>query len=419
VTEPPLGYFKLLAYGGLGLPLAFAALPLFVHIVPFYSAYMSLALLGVVLLGLRVFDAVIDPVIGQLFDRFPHPRVLIALALPLLGIGWVALFHPPASGPVVPWLIATLLLTTLGYSLATVVHTSWGARLHPDPHQRTRAFAAREGAGLIGVVIAAALPLWLAATLAPGLQKMAWIFIPLLVILGGLTLIAAPGLHGAAPKILPRHLLRPFANPAFARFVPGFLLNGVAAALPATLVIFFIDDVLHLHAYSGLFLGLYFVSGAAGLPLWVALARRIGTLDAWMLSMLLAVLTFAGAFWLGDGALVGFGVVCIASGLALGADLALPSALVAAYIDRDADPQPGAYYGMMSFFTKFTLALAAGLALPLLQAAGYHPGAASTTALSASYALLPCLLKIAALLWFVRYRPALRSASFKQGVAPC
>jgi Na+/melibiose symporter and related transporters len=171
VTEPPLGYFKLLAYGGLGLPLAFAALPLFVHIVPFYSAYMSLALLGVVLLGLRVFDAVIDPVIGQLFDRFPHPRVLIALALPLLGIGWVALFHPPVGGPVVPWLIATLLLTTLGYSLATVVHTSWGARLHPDPHQRTRAFAAREGAGLIGVVIAAALPLWLAATLAPGLQK--------------------------------------------------------------------------------------------------------------------------------------------------------------------------------------------------------------------------------------------------------
>jgi Na+/melibiose symporter and related transporters len=115
----------------------------------------------------------------------------------------------------------------------------------------------------------------------------------------------------------------------------------------------------------------------------------------------------------------GFGVVCIASGLALGADLALPSALVAAYIDHDADPQPGAYYGMMSFFTKFTLALAAGLALPLLQAAGYHPGAASTTALSASYALLPCLLKIAALLWFVRYRPVLRSASFKQGVAPC
>jgi GPH family glycoside/pentoside/hexuronide:cation symporter len=416
---PALNRLQLFAYGGLGLPLAFAALPMFVHIVPFYSAYLSLGMLGAILLGLRIFDAVIDPVIGLLFDRFPRPRLMIAFALPPLAIGWVALFHPPATGSVVPWLIATLLLTTVGYSLATVVHTTWGARIHPELHQRARAFAAREGSGLIGVIIAAALPLWLAPDLASGLQKMAYVFVPLLIVLGVYTLVASPGMHGATPAVLPRHLLRPFANPAFAHFVPGFLLNGVAAALPATLVIFFIDDVLHLHAWSGLFLGLYFISGAAGLPLWVALARRIGTLDAWLCSMLLAVLTFAGAYWLGSGALIGFAVVCIASGLALGADLALPSALVAGYIDDDAQPQPGAYYGLMSFFTKLTLALAAGLALPLLQLAGYHPGDNQTAALSASYALLPCALKIAALLWFKFYRPVSQAVLPKEGVTPC
>ena len=51
------------------------------------------------------------------------------------------------------------------------------------------------------------------------------------------------------------------------------------------------------------------------------------------------------------------------------------------------------------------LALAAGLALPVLEALGYAPGAHDATALTAlafAYAVLPCLLKLvaAALLLF-------------------
>jgi Na+/melibiose symporter-like transporter len=409
----PLARYPILAYAGLGLPLAFAALPLYVHLAPFYSSQLSLALLGVILLGLRAFDAVIDPLLGALFDRFPHPRRLILVSLPMLGLGWVGLFNPPSQG-VVPWLIATLALTTVGYSLASVVHNTWGSRIHPAAHERTRLFAAREGFGLVGVVLAAALPLLLSSDLASGLQAMSWIFLMLLAVFAGWTLLDAPAMRAGLVAMPLRNFLRPFANPSFARFVPGYLLNGVAAALPATLVIFFIDDVLQLKAWGGLFLALYFVSGALGLPLWVALARRIGKLEAWLASMLLAVVTFAGAFWLGSGDLVGFALVCVASGLALGADLALPPALVADYIDADEQPLPGAYYGLLGFFAKFTLALAAGLALPLLDAFGYQPGGNQTAALSATYALLPCLLKIAAFGWFWAWRPRLNS-----GVCPC
>jgi Na+/melibiose symporter-like transporter len=211
-----------------------------------------------------------------------------------------------------------------------------------------------------------------------------------------------------------RQMLRPLTNPAFVRFVPGYLLNGVAAALPATLVIFFIDDVLKLAAHSGLFLVIYFLSGALGLPLWVRLAKRIGTLDAWLVSMGLSIAAFIGAFWLGEGDLAGYALVCAASGLALGADLALPPALVADLIDRDPTPQPGAYYGLMSFFAKLTLALAAGLALPLLDLWGYAPGGGNLFALSATYALLPIVMKIGALVWFWRARPIAHP-----GVVPC
>ncbi|MCA1925551.1 MAG: MFS transporter, partial [Thiobacillus sp.] len=313
-----------LAYGALGLPLAFVALPLYVHLAPFYAHAIPLALLGSILLALRLLDAVVDPLIGALLDRFPHPRTLVALSLPLVGAGWLGLFTPQNAWPAAVWLTVMLTLTTLGYSLATVVHTAWGARLTDDSHLRARLFAAREGFGLIGVVLAAALPALLASTLAEGLARLGAIFIVLLLAMGALTLFVTPAMPAGARTPRLRQFLRPFANPAFARFVPGYLLNAVASALPATLVIFFIEDILRLPDYSGLFLVLYFLAGAAGLPLWVALSRRVGTLDAWLLSMALAIVTFAGAFWLGAGDLTAYALVCLASGLALGADLALP-----------------------------------------------------------------------------------------------
>ncbi|MGV8990186.1 MAG: MFS transporter [Thiobacillus sp.] len=410
----PLPRARLLAYGGLGLPLAFAALPLYIHLAPFYSSVISLSLLGVILLALRFLDAAIDPLIGALFDRFPHPRTLVALSLPVLGLGWIGVFTLPESLPVVPWLIVMLTLTTIGYSLATVVHNTWGARLSSVPHERTRLFAAREGFGLLGVVLAAALPTLLAASLAEGLARMGWIFLGLLLGFAAFTLIATPAMERSTRSPGFKQMLRPLANPAFARFVPGYLLNGVAAALPATLVIFFIDDVLVLSSHSGLFLVIYFLSGALGLPLWVRLAKRIGTLDAWLVSMGLSIAAFIGAFWLGAGDLVGYALVCAASGLALGADLALPPALVADMIDSDPAPQSGAYYGLMSFFAKLTLALAAGMALPLLDFWGYSPGGGNLFALSATYALLPIVMKLGALVWFWRARPIAHP-----GVVPC
>jgi Na+/melibiose symporter-like transporter len=401
----PLPPATLIAYGALGLPLAFAALPLYIHLAPFYSGLISLSTLGVILLALRFVDAVIDPLIGTLFDRFPYPRILVALSLPLLGIGWIGVFTKPVALPTVPWLVVMLALTTVGYSLATVVHNTWGARLSSDPNQRARIFAAREGFGLIGVVLAAALPSVLATSLAEGMARMGWIFLILLISFATLTLSVTPVINSVARASGTMQILRSLKNPVFARFAPGYLLNAVAAAFPATLVIFFINDVLKLANYSGLFLVIYFLSGALGLPLWVWLAKRIGAFDAWLVSMVMSIVAFISVFWLGEGDLLGYGLVCLISGLTLGADLALPPTLVADMIAVDAHPQPGAYFGLMGFLSKLALAVAAGVALPLIEMWGYTPGSDHFVILTLTYALLPISMKLAALGWFWRMRP--------------
>jgi Na+/melibiose symporter-like transporter len=92
--------------------------------------------------------------------------------------------------------------------------------------------------------------------------------------------------------------------------------------------------------------------------------------------------------------------------MALGADLALPPALLAGVIGAagHSGQREGAYFGLWSWMTKLNLALAAGIALPLLDWLGYTPGQASEEGLRAlviAYALLPCVLKVCAalLLW--------------------
>jgi Na+/melibiose symporter-like transporter len=59
----------------------------------------------------------------------------------------------------------------------------------------------------------------------------------------------------------------------------------------------------------------------------------------------------------------------------------------------------GTYFGLWNLATKLNLAAAAGVALPLLGLLGYVPGQSSehTLSLSATYALLPCALKLAAI----------------------
>ena len=126
--------------------------------------------------------------------------------------------------------------------------------------------------------------------------------------------------------------------------------------------------------------------------------------------MLLAMLAFAGTSALSAGDLVGFALVCLATGVGLGADLALPAAIAADLGERHG--RSGAYFGVWNFITKLNLALAAGLALPLLDLLGYRPGdAGGHAALVFAYALLPLGFKLlaATLLW--RWRDTLEVRS--------
>jgi Na+/melibiose symporter-like transporter len=272
----PLG--ALFAYGALGLPLAFAALPIYVHAPKLYGddLGLSLAVVGGVLLGARVVDALTDPLIGALSDRWGARRALVLLALPLLAAGMLALLVPPA-GAGAAWLALSVVAVTLGFSLATINYNAWGAEAAETPGDRTRLVAAREACALLGVVVAAALPGALGGG-ATGLERLAWLFLPVLALCAAATLLLAPRPAVRRNRSAPLFgaLRAALAHRPFAAMLAVFAASGIAAAIPATTVLFFVADVLQATALEGLFLGLYFVAGAASLPLWVRLAAGIG-----------------------------------------------------------------------------------------------------------------------------------------------
>lgn len=407
-----MGPLRILAYGVLGLPLSFAALPIYAHVPHFYAAGtgMSLSLLGFILLGARLLDALTDPWLGWLADVQPRRR-LLALSLPVFAAGFVALFQPPA-GAGGWWLAGALTVTYLGFSAASVAHQAWGADLGATSRLRTRLTASREGFGLLGVMLAAALPSLLAPQLQTGVHRLAWVLPPLLCVAGIFCFALTPRQAARrAPREAPWASVRQaLGEPAFRRLLGVFVANGMAAALPATLFLFFVSDVLRLENAGGMLLAVYFLAGACSLPLWVRTAARFGRVRAWLAGIVLAMLSFASAGILGAGDLPAFAVICVASGLSLGADLVLPAAMAADIGERQG--RAGACFGIWNLVAKLNLALAAGLALPLLGATGYVPGSgAGLSSLTLAYALLPLVFKAIAggLLW--RWRLSLEIAS--------
>jgi Na+/melibiose symporter-like transporter len=412
----PVG--PLLAYGGLRLPLALLELPLFVLLPNFYSETLGLplGLVGAVLFATRLIDAGLDPAIGSAIDRHANAnyRYWIWLSMPLVALGFIALLHPPAnSNYLAAWLGVMSLITYVGYSVSSIAYQAWGSRIGSTDAQRAQVTGIREACGLVGVLIAAA---WLTPD---GIPTLTTLFI-VLSICAALLLWFAPteqlattrarngtastARAGSVLSDLRTNLAAIADNSLFRWLLAALLINGIATAIPATLLLFFVADILNAADAAPSFLLVYFLAGALGMTGWVRLSQRIGLRYTWIAGIGLSVVAFVWTLTLGRGDTASFYVICLLTGLALGADLAMPPALLASVITwrGDAGRLDGAYFGVWNFATKLNLAAAAGLALPLLSVSGYEPGMQGSTTLILVYAALPCAMKLlcGAVLWF-------------------
>lgn len=414
------GLSTLAAYAAPGLPLAVLTLPVYIYLPTFYGGELGLGLAatGTVLLLARLLDVVTDPLAGHWCDRIGlrhgRRRTWMLAATPLVMLSAWQLFLPPSDAGLLHLLFWTLLLY-LGWTALWLPYQAWGAELSEDYHQRSRIAGIREIFIVGGTCLAAAMPAlagWLGGSEAPAglaqpLAWAGWLTVALLpvTVLAASAAVPEPAPTAVRPPGFRQGLRMMRRNGPFLRLLAAYLANGTANGLAATLFLLFVEHRLEAPEHAGSLLLAYFLAGIFSVPVWLAASRRMGKHRAWSLGMGLACLGFLAVPMLGPGDLAGFLLVCLATGLCLGADLALPSAIQADVVDLDTarggGQRTGIFFAAWSMATKLALALAVGLAFPLLDLFGFDPTGGSDgqalLALALLYGLLPIPIKIAAI----------------------
>ena len=393
---------RLPAYSLFAALLAAAGLPIYIHAPKFYDDNygVSLTALASVLFVLRLLDVVQDPLLGRLAEKTRDYRgAVVAIGCVILGGAMLALFAVPPLLPPVWWFALTLTLVFSSFSFLTINFYAQGvAKADALPGQgHLRLARWREGGALAGVCVAAVAPVALgAATQAPFagfavgfaiLALAAWV--AMRPEWNTQSLGASTGFRTVVADRLARRLLL------------IALVNAAPVAVSSTLFLYFVESRLEAPGYEGPLLLVFFLSAAVAAPVWGTLAERFGPRPVLLVAMVLAIASFAMALTLGPGDWLLFGIICLASGATLGADLTL---LPAIFAERMAKISPSAAegFGLWSFVSKLTLAFAAVTLLPMLERAGFQSGATNNPVealelLTILYAAVPCGLKLIAI----------------------
>jgi GPH family glycoside/pentoside/hexuronide:cation symporter len=190
------------------------------------------------------------------------------------------------------------------------------------------------------------------------------------------------------------------ADPLARRLLLLALVNATPVAVSSTLFLFFVESRLDAPGFEGPLLVLFFFAAAVSSPIWSALARTYGEKPVLLSAMVMAILVYGWTLTLGAGDVTAFAIICVLSGATIGADLTLLPAMFAKRMSI-ISPNGGQGFGLWSLVSKFTLAFAAVLLLPLLELQGFQAGTDNTasvlTLLTVLYALVPSLLKLLAI----------------------
>lgn len=416
------------AHGAVGLPLAVIGYPLSIWIPAHYSGGLgiSLATVGTILMLARLTDVVTDPLVGELSDRFRsrfgRRKPWLIAGTPLMMLGVYNLFMPPVGVGIFYFLI-WLSIFFLGATMIALPHRAWGAELSPDYHQRSRVTAAREVYVLLGLMLAAAVPmvvelradggagvsevfstLWSdaigafsgdfrekavvdrATLTGPVLAGLAWtvmLVLPLCVAIA-VILVKEPAAIIEKRPSLKEGLRLVLKNGPMLRVLLIVLLVHFGESFRNAVSLFFIRDIVGVPTIGAAYF-FYFIAGLGAIPFWLWLGRTIGKHRAFMCT-LITVATVSGANLLLDyGDYLPFFLLFIIKGFCFGGLQFLPFAMLADVVDVDAarsgGRRAGTYFAFLGFTEKIAIAFGTGVSLIIVGELGFDAsgGVAAST----------------------------------------
>ena len=375
------------------LPIFAASSALFLvqfYFLKFATDVLLLPPLGVGLLFAagRVWDAISDPIVGTWSDR-THTRLgrrrpWMLAGTPVLAVSLWMIWSPPDLGPVAlaAWLAASLFVFYTGFTMYSVPHSSFGAELTTDHHDRSRIFGVQGASFTLGMLLAfgglqyvnnAADSRAAAAQLGLG----AALLLPFVLLIPPLFLRERPDFQGRGATssfAAMRDVMRsPHARLLlFAQFVQmsGSGVLGVMAP-------YLIEYVLQRTDLIGPLPAIYVIFSILSIPVWVRAARRFGKRDVWRVAMVGTGLSFGMLIFIGPNDFVLMAVILVSAGVFGGCGFAVGPSILADVIDADehvtGQRKEGAYTAAWGFAIKAGIALVIVVAAVALQLSDFVP----------------------------------------------
>lgn len=281
---------------------------------------MELTSLALVILFVRMFDAIIDPVVGYLSDidrakRGTRKPFMILGALVLI-ISAYFLYSPPDNVSVL-YFSVWFTLIYLGFTLFEIPHLAWGGEISNHSHEKTQTYNFRTAAAYFGLALfygVPLLPIWQSSEITPETLQFSSIVSGLLMLpLLYFCMRYVPNGSSYTVDSAQNHKNTVSGNvssdKSFRTTTNGLRLTGKSIIYNKPLVIFF-TAFLFAGLGLGMWLGLLFIYidtylnrgdifaeiylisciiGVFSAGVWVPFAKRLGKKVAWLAAVILGI----------------------------------------------------------------------------------------------------------------------------------
>ena len=386
------------------IPLAAAQIAVYIAVPAIYSkiAAVGIGITGLVIMISRVIDMITDPILGTFLDRMVEKigwKFWLLIGFPLISIGIFILFNP-LDGLEIFSLLLGIIFVTLGWTFFSIPWWGIGIAIsNSNSNDRFKVVSFRELLTIPGVILGLFLIHF------SNISGEIFLIISILF-LSPLFIkkIPIPNISnkkGTSYFLNIKNLFKDNSN--FKYLCLSYFFIGLSNGVTSILFILFVEFIIGGSPQN--FLSIYFISAFIGLPFVYMLASKYNKKRIWTSFIILACICFLPVVFLSNNSTTLFMVICIISGFCLSADLIIPSSIQADIIYKEQQQNKnvlvGKIYSVWSFIQKLSLALSAGVCLPLLGYFGFNPSEVNTQLLplSFAYGIIPIILRIPAIIF--------------------
>ncbi|NBC28821.1 MAG: MFS transporter [Spirochaetes bacterium] len=348
------------------------------------------ALAGFVVLIGRVWDAISDPLMGFLSDRtrtrWGRRRPYMLAGILLVFASFVLLWYPSGLdteiGRFFIAVISYLFFSTI-ITMVMIPYNALASELTLDYNERTSLSAFRIVFSSISSVVCAVLPLEIVSrfpTQSEGFVAMAIFFgvffaLPFLAVFFA-TKEREEFQRSVSPFSFKTMLVEPFRNSPFVKVLLMYVLAFVAIDILNSVVIYFMTHYLNRGGETQYVLGTLLVAQLASIPGYTWLSRQTGKRAAYVVAVVLWLVTMPVSFLLGPGQ-ASFWIYLFAAvvGVATGGIVVMLYSMFPDMPDVDelltGRRREGIYSGLLTFTRKLASAIGVFGLSQALAIAGY------------------------------------------------